>query len=188
MSAPIGKRGSTSFQVPQKSSKKKNNSFDSISHLPKTGLVSIENLLSRKELEAYKNAFKLTLEDLKMGQGHYPIEKQTQILNHLIETGAISLKLNGKLVQDLKKSAFSHFSEETQEAVLHATFFYDAYDQTLFLESMPLDNLHLVLKKPVQIEWKISENDSSFRRIAVAFKASAHSPTNPSSIEIKGTG
>lgn len=188
MSTPIGRRGSSSEHTSEPLKSKNKTQTNLSPHFDKNVRSRMGHFLSRKELEGFKNTFKITLEGLKGNQKHLSIEKQTEILNDLIRSGAISLKLNGHEVKDLYKSAFKNFSEETREAVLHATFFYDAYDQTLNLETMSLDDLHFTLKRPVQVDWKISEVDNSFRRIAVAIKASSSSPSNPSSIEIKGTG
>lgn len=188
MSAPIDRRTPPSPQPPRFPKMKKGKSFDATSHIRDSSRKSSGGSLSKKELLSYKNALKRTLEELKDKQVHLPLKQQINILNHLIQSRAIVLNLNGHRVEDLMKSPFKNFSLETQEAVLHATFFYDAYDQTLNMESMSLDHLHLTLHKPVLVNWNISEDNDSFRRIAVAIKASPNSPTNPSSIEIKGTG
>ncbi|NDD59376.1 MAG: hypothetical protein EBZ47_09095 [Chlamydiae bacterium] len=188
MSAPIDRRGRPSPQEPHFSKTKEAKSFDPTTHLLASIRDSSVGTMSKKELLTYKNALKRILEDLRGKQTHLPLEQQIKILNQLIQSKAIVLKLNGQQVEDLMKSPFKNFSLETQEAVLHATFFYDAYDQTLNMESYSLENLHHTLHKPVLVDWKIKEENASFHRIAVAIKASASSPTNPSSIEIKGTG
>jgi hypothetical protein len=145
--------------------------------------------LTKKEAETFKNSLKKVLEGFKNpGSETTPLKRQIQIMKGLIDTKSITLKINGQPVTDLLKSPFQNFNEADKEAVLQATFFSDSYDKTISLENLPIEKLIEELNKPVLVQWNIPATSNHLRRIAIALQASPHSPANPSSIEIKGTG
>ncbi|MBM3196517.1 MAG: hypothetical protein FJZ61_00840 [Chlamydiae bacterium] len=155
----------------------------------KTKDVVVHALTSKKEAETFQNRFKKTLDSFKtLGSETTPLIRQIQIMKGLIDTKSITLKINGQPVTDLLKSPFQNFSEDDKEAVLQATFFSDFYDKTILLENLPIEKLIEELNKPVLVQWNVPPVSNHLRRIAIALKASPHSPANPSSIEIKGTG
>ena len=179
MSGPI--QGGGGFQ--------KQGPMPALSKRDKTKDIATEALSSKKEAETFQNSFKKTLESFKIpGAETTPLNSQIQIMKRLIDTKSIALKINGQPVTDLLKSPFQNFNEADKEAVLQATFFSDSYDKTISLENLPIEKLIEELNKPVLVQWNVPAASNHLRRIAIALKASPHSPANPSSIEIKGTG
>lgn len=133
---------------------------------------------SRQELESFSHP---VLNLIEMDP-----KAQIQAVNKMISEDRLSIKLDGQIIENLNRSHFKSFNEETQNTLLYATFGNLGFNHLESVKGKSAAEIEKKLFKAIEIDWNIQDKISSFERRAFAVQLTPTSPKNPTKITITG--